>query len=219
MNGRKILVGVLLGVAGISLQAKTPETKVTVAHPQSGVVVSHPKTDEKAVSVPPATSTVVNHPTTTGAVSHPTTNVPVLKRATSVLVTHPETSVAVSHPQTTVRVNHPTTTPTSTTESTPVPVITPEVASANKAVNTIPSSSAPTTMSNFQMPKAKDLKAASVTAGEDGFGNPNDAEKSAAAASFELPKGKEVSAESLRSGAAQLQQKMQSALGDKLPNK
>ncbi len=177
-----MLVLFLLSVVGV--QAKPPVTQGRVSRPKTADQPSGPSLQ------------------TTATVNRPVTQVTVLKPVTTATVNQLQTTVTVPHPQTNVFVNHPSTPLAEQPDAVSgasFSVSKKGESSSKKLVNTIPSSSSPTSMSNFQMPKAKDLKAANLTKGEEGLGNPNDAEKSAAAASFQVPTGKEASAENLKS--------------------
>ena len=154
----------------------------------------------------PSTEKVVSRPQTAAAVTRPATQVPVLKPVSTTTVNQLKTEVVVSHPQTNISVTHPSTVKLSDGGSAPGGAD--QKSSKNtpeKAVNSVPSSSSATTMSGFQMPKAKDFKAANLTKGDDGLGKPNDSEKNASAVAFQVPKADEASAENLKSIAEKAQ--------------
>ena len=158
------------------------------------------------------------HPQTGKAVVRPTTQVVVRKPETATTVKQLKTETVANHPQTTVSVNHPTTPGSPNTEGTSSAGNS-AATSTKKEANTIPSSSSATSMSGFQMPKAKDLKAANLTAGEAGLGKPDDAEKNAAAASFKVPKAENASAENLQSVVQKAESLNKSTLEKQLNDK
>lgn len=174
----KVMLWVIALLVGSSswVIARTPTTQTGVSHPTTQQVVSHPQTEVGGIG----------KPSTSVSVSRPTTQIPVLQPVTTVSVTKPQTETTVSHPQTPTGGSHPSSTDTS--------VLTGSVTAGNErtpapTVNTIPSSSSKTSMSDFQMPKAKDFTAASnLGKGDDSLGKPDAAEKAAAAAAFKPPK-------------------------------
>ncbi len=173
---RQFLWTVLLGFISAGAWA-APVTTTSVSRPKTNTTVTHP-----------TTAVTVSHPQTpTVPVTHPTTAVTVIHPQTSAPVSHPTTDVSVSHPTTAAPVTHPQTTATSSDKSTaPQPT--------KQAVdNSAPAQAAQkgSMMSNYQAPKAKDLKAAKLGGGEQGLGKTNEAEKDAAAASLKPPKALE----------------------------
>jgi len=162
-------------------------------------------------------------PPTQSAVTHPKTQITVIRPMTQVPVFKPETHVPSNQPKTEVVVKHP---------KTPEPGAAAAAggaggtaaqagakASTEKAVNTVPSSSSPTSMSGFKLPQPKDLKPGSLTKGEEGLGKPNDAEKRAEAEAFTVPKAESATAENLKQMADKVQGITTGNVAQKLENK
>lgn len=187
---KNFILGCLVLSAIAAEAAPPPQTKGAVSRPQTKTVVSHPQTSNLTSAQPPKTTTVINRPVTRESGGKQTSdNIPIKQLQTKVTVPHPQTQVSVNRPSS-------NTSSEETKEAGGGKNL--KDSSALQGQNTISSSSAPTSMSNFQMPKAKDFKAANLTKGEEGVGKPDDAEKNVVAASLQVPKTQETSAENLQ---------------------
>ena len=192
MRNKKIiyLTGLLLLANGVN--GKTPSTQAVVTRPTTQTSVSHPGTVSESA-----------HPVTAVSVSHPTTQIPVLKPATTTTVNQLTTQVAVTHPQTPQTATHP-----NSSSFTEIAVTSPaggDKGTATSASAAASSASTQTSMSGFQMPKAKDFTAGPTT----GMGTPNDEEKRAEAEATQKLKPKEASMEALMGDFNAMKQSMQ----------
>ena len=167
------------------------------AHPTTQTVISRPKTDSTVTR--PTTHTLGTRPITAVTVSRPETKTVVSRPVTKGRTTRPETEVEVSRPKTEVTVSRPT-----TEASAPRPTVLLGSSGAGKEGNQKGQSSSKkaaadstsvqkkTSMSGFQLPKAKDFAAA-----QNNLGTANASEqaaKDAAAAAFKIPQAKDPSA-------------------------